>query len=201
MIFLVTKFTAGAWVVVYGTRADHLVNPDPCYPGAGPGQDSGKAGHRAHPPWWSCRWAQVSRLTEHAIAAALSISRHVIAVTVVSSQTGDSDARARELQEQWARWNPGPPLRVLSSEYASAAGPIVALVDQLRQQHREQVVVLIPVAAPDRLRYRTLHNHFDLVLTAALRDGPDIITARVPTPLRLDDGPAAAMRSFAGTDT
>ncbi len=92
---------------------------------------------------------------------------------------------------------PGP----LSSEYASAAGPIVALVDQLRQQHREQVVVLIPVAAPDRLRYRTLHNHFDLVLTAALRDGPDIITARVPTPLRLDDGPAAAMRSFAGTDT
>lgn len=90
--------------------------------------------------------AQVSRLTEHAIAEALSISRHVIAVTVVSSQTGHSGAQARELQKQWAGCNPGPPLRVLSSEHASWAGPIVAFVDQLRRRHREQVVVLIPVA-------------------------------------------------------
>jgi hypothetical protein len=41
---------------------------------------------------------------------------------------------------------------------------------------------------PDRVRYRPLHNHFDLVLTAALRDRPDIITARVEMPLHLSAG-------------
>ncbi|HEX4656677.1 MAG TPA: APC family permease [Streptosporangiaceae bacterium] len=203
VIFLVTKFTAGAWVVVVTVPALTMLfsRIHRYYQRAGQALGLGSIPGKpaTEPTVVVVAVAQVSRLTQHAIAEALSISRHVIAVTVVSSQTGDSDARARELQEQWTRWNPGPPLRVLSSEYASLAGPIVAFVDQLRQQHREQVVVLIPVAVPDRLRYRALHNHFDLVLTAALRDRPDIITARVPMPLHLDDGPPEAHGQAAGT--
>jgi hypothetical protein len=203
VIFLVTKFTAGAWVVVVTVPALTMLfsRIHRYYQRAGQALGLGSIPGKpaTEPTVVVVAVAQVSRLTQHAIAEALSISRHVIAVTVVSSQTGDSDARARELQEQWTRWNPGPPLRVLSSEYASLAGPIVAFVDQLRQQHREQVVVLIPVAVPDRLRYRALHNHFDLVLTAALRDRPDIITARVPMPLHLDDGPPGAHGQAAGT--
>jgi hypothetical protein len=46
-------------------------------------------------------------------------------------------------------------------------------------------MVLIPVAVPDRLRYRFLHNHFDVVLSRALRDRSDSITARVPMPLHV----------------
>src|SRR5262249_32072182 len=86
----------------------------------------------------------------------------------------------RELQRQWTRWNPGVPLRVLRTEYASVARPIVAFVDKLRRRYSEPVIVLIPVALPDRLRYRFLHNHIDLVLTRALRYRPDVIVARVP---------------------
>ncbi|MGH3190326.1 MAG: hypothetical protein ACRDPY_20755 [Streptosporangiaceae bacterium] len=52
-------------------------------------------------------------------------------------------------------------------------------------RHTEQIMVLIPVAVPDRLRYRPLHNHFDLVLTAALRNRPDILTARVEMTLHV----------------
>ena len=48
-------------------------------------------------------------------------------------------------------------------------------------------MVLIPVAVPNQVRYRLLQSH-DLVLTAALRNGPDIITTRVPMPLGLADG-------------
>jgi hypothetical protein len=36
------------------------------------------------------------------------------------------------------------------------------------------------VALPDRLRYRFLHNHVDLVLTRELRYRPDVVVARVP---------------------
>ena len=48
--------------------------------------------------------------------------------------------------------------------------------------------MLIPVALPDRLRYEFLHNHFDLVLTAALRARPHVVSARIPIPLHVTDG-------------
>jgi hypothetical protein len=118
----------------------------------------------------------VSRLAQYGISAALSISEHVQAVTVVPSGAGEESERVRELQRQWTRWNPGVPLRVLRTEYASVARPIVAFVDRLRRRCSEPVIVLIPVALPDRLRYRFLHNHIDLVLTRALRYRPDVVT-------------------------
>jgi hypothetical protein len=132
--------------------------------------------------------AAVSRLAQYAIGQALSISEHVIAVTVALEDPAGSSARAREIERQWARWDPGVPLRVLHTEYASVAEPIVAFIDRLREHHDKQVVVLIPVALPDRLRYEFLHNHFDLVLTAALRARPDVVSARIPIPLHVTDG-------------
>lgn len=131
--------------------------------------------------------AGVSRLAERAISEALSISENVIAVAVVTGDDSPAAGRDDELQERWARWNPGPPLEVLHTEYASVAGPILAFIDRLREQRAEQIVVLIPVAIPDRLRYRFLHDHLDLVLTAELRSRPDIVTARVPVLLHLPD--------------
>jgi hypothetical protein len=61
--------------------------------------------------------------------------------------------------------------------------PIVGLVDQLRQEDDRQVVVLIPVVIPDRLRYRLLHNQVDLSLSSELRRRPDVVVARVPLPI------------------
>jgi len=70
------------------------------------------------------------------------------------------------------------------------AEPIVAFVDQLREHHDKQIVVLIPTALPDRLRYQFLHNHLDLVLSAALSGRPDVVCARVPVPIHVADGEA-----------
>ena len=80
------------------------------------------------------------------------------------------------------------PLQVLNTEYASVAEPLVAFIDRLCQQHDKQIVVLIPVVLPDRLRYEFLHNHYDLVLSAALRGRPDVVCARISMPLELADG-------------
>jgi amino acid transporter len=187
VVFLVTKFTEGAWVVVlavpvfiamftrihrYYDRAGRALGI-----GAIPDQPEGSTTAVVVPV------AGVSRLAQRGISDALSISRHVVAVTVVH----DNDATsASEFQRQWARWNPGVPLRVLHTEYASVAGPIVAYVDRLRQRRGRRVFVLIPVAVPEKLRYRFLHNHLDLVLTRALRGRPDVVVARVPVPLRVD---------------
>jgi len=130
--------------------------------------------------------AGVSRLARFGISNALSISPHVVAVTVVHEDAGDAgyaSKRASELRQQWARWHPGVPLRILSTEYASVAGPVVAFVEQLQERHDQRIVVLIPWAMPRSLRYRLLHNHLDLVLSRALRHCPGVIVARVPMPL------------------
>ncbi len=200
VIFLVTKFTAGAWLVVLAIPALIMLftRIHRYYQRAGLALGLGSVPGKpaAEPSVVVVPVTGVSRLTEHAISEALSISKQVICVTVLAGETpeGDSDTQASELQEQWARWDPGPPLRVLHTEYASVAGPILAFVDQLSKDHGEQVFVLIPVAVPDRPRYRFLHNQFDLVLSSALRSRPDVITARAQMPLHLADGEPQARR-------
>ena len=134
--------------------------------------------------------AGVSRLTRHAISEALSISAHVIAVTVVAADPDQSTLHTDSVRHQWDRWNPGIPLRVLHTQYASMAGPIVAFIDKLRQQHDRRIIVLIPVVRPDHLRDRLLHNQIDLVLTRALRTRTDIIPTRVTIPLQPRDDSA-----------
>ena len=126
----------------------------------------------------------MSRLTEHALAEALSLGQEVIAVTVVL-QTGDeADRYADSLRRQWRRWDPGVPLRVLHTDYASIVQPIVEFIDEVRADHPDdQIVVLIPVIRPDQVRYRFLHNQIDLVLSRALRGRDDIVVARVSVPL------------------
>ena len=165
VVFLATKFTEGAWVVVLALPAFIMLFTrihryyDQAGRALGIGRIPGKP--QARPTAVVVPVTGVSRLAQYGISVALSISEHVEAVTVVRSGAGEESERVRELQRQWTRWNPGVPLRVLRTEYASVARPIVAFVDRLRRHCNEPVIVLIPVALPDRLRYRFLHNHID----------------------------------------
>jgi hypothetical protein len=64
--------------------------------------------------------------------------------------------------------------------------PIVRYIDQVCAVDDEQVVVLIPMIVPPKLRYSFLHNHLDLVLSNALRTRPDVLVARVSMPLETE---------------
>jgi amino acid transporter len=192
MVFILTKFTEGAWVVVVAVPALILLftRIRRYYRRIGLelglGQTPGRP--QVRPTVVIVPVATVSRLAQYAIGEALSISQHVIAVTVVLEDADGSTGRGRELEQQWARWNTGVPLQVLHTEYASVADPLVAFIDQLCEHHDKQIVVLIPVVLPDKLRYEFLHNHYDLVLSAALRGHPDVVCARVSMPLEQADG-------------
>ena len=188
IVFLISKFTEGAWVVViaipgfivlflrihaYYERAAKELRFDMMPP----------------PPERKRTIVivpvnRISRLTEHALGEAESLGQEVIAVTVVLEGGDEATAYTERLFDQWNKWNCGIPLRVLHTDYASVVQPIVAFIDELREQHPEdQLVVLIPVIRPDKLRYRILHNQLDLVLSSALRSRSDIVVARVTVPL------------------
>jgi amino acid transporter len=192
LIFLATKFLAGAWVVVvaipllillfnrvesYYRRADREL---------GGGIVPGRLVRR--PTLVVVPVTNVSRLTRHALSEAISLGDEVMAVTVVfdGMSAGLPDY---QVEEKWRAWDPGVPLRVLHTEYASITGPIVSLVDELLEDVGRQVVVLIPVVIPERLRYRLLHNQVDLALSAALRRRPEVVVARVPMRIRAADDP------------
>jgi hypothetical protein len=189
IIFLGTKFTAGAWVVVIAVPAFMFlfsrIHRYYQWAGRAMGLGTTPGPPRPLPSVVVVPVVDVSRPAQHAISEALSLSDDVIAVTVAIEDPGQDGDPARDIQEQWARWNPGPPLKVLRTEYSSIAAPILAFLDELHAQRQEQIVVLIPVAVPDRGRYRLLQNHYDLVLSNALRDRPYIIAARVPMSLHV----------------
>ncbi len=198
LVFLISKFTEGAWVVVVAvpTFVFLFLRIQAYYRTAGqelgiglrPGTPAGRPARVIVPV------SYISRLTEHAVSEALSLSDDVVAVSVVVDQDGsdqvgsDQEASDQEgahgLEEEWAAWNPGVPLRILRTEYASVVGPLLAFIDQERRRGDCQIVVLIPVVVPERLRYRILHNQIDVVLSAALRTRTDVVVARVRMPLR-----------------
>ncbi|HXQ89931.1 MAG TPA: APC family permease [Acidimicrobiales bacterium] len=195
IIFLVTKFTEGGWVVVVAVplfmflfrRISHYYARVAATLGFG----VVPARPQAKPTFVIVPITTVSRLAAHALSEALSIGDEVLAVTVVIGDEHEEQAAA--CQREWAAWDPGVPLRVLRTQYASAVEPIVALIDEERATRQEQIVVLIPVVVPTRVRYRLLHNHIDAVLSAALRTRTDVVVARVPMALDPDTDDRAAV--------
>ncbi len=188
VVFLISKFTEGAWVVViaipafivlflrihaYYERARALLAFDRTPPKPEPKHTLVIVPVN-----------RVSRLTEHALCEAESLGQEVVAVTVVLRDGDEGNRWAERFRRQWRRWDPGVPLTVLRTEYASVVHPIVEFIDQMRAERPDdQLVVLIPVVRPDKLRYRVLHNQTDLVLSTALRSRDDVVVARVSTPL------------------
>jgi amino acid transporter len=196
IVFLVSKFTEGAWVVViavpafvllflrihaYYERARKELRIDET-----PMKPVSKRTIVIVPV------NRISRLTEHALGEAKSLGQEVIAVTVILRGGDEGTRYVDSLRRQWRRWDPGVPLHVLHNDYASVVQPIVGFIDDLRREHPDdQIVVLIPVIRPDKFRYRLLHNQIDLVLSSALRDRDDVVVARVSVPLE-PETPAAA---------
>jgi amino acid transporter len=187
IIFLVSKFEEGAWVVVIAvptfvllfTRIHAYYQRAATEMGIGtvPARPRGKRTLVIVPI------INVSRLTQHAISEALSLGQEVVAVSVIFDQGDEVENAAERLEQEWAQWDPGVPLRILHTEYASVVEPIVAFIDQARENSSQQIVVLIPVVIPEHFRFRILHNQMDHVLSAALRTRTDVVVARVPMPL------------------
>ena len=182
IVFLFSKFLDGAWVVVIAVpcfiflfvRIHAYYTRSALELGLGtvPSKPEGRRCLVVVPV------TSVSRLTAHVLSEALSIGQEVVAVSVVLAVGEERDVRIAKLEQEWAAWDPGVPLRVLHTDYASIVDPIVSFIDELRASHDEQIIVLIPVVLVEHARYRVLHNQMDLVLSSALRWRTDVVVAR-----------------------
>jgi hypothetical protein len=177
-VFIASKFTSGAWVVVVTVPALMLLfaRIESYYRAVG--RELGLGEHPDRPlPAKSLvivPVGSISKLTEHALHAALSLGDDVVAVSVHPQAAQSAAFRAA-----WDRWNPGVRLDTLNSPHRSLVHPIVDYVRQAQQDNR-QIAVLIPEVQPRHWRYRILQNQRGLLLATVLRASTDVVICTIP---------------------
>jgi amino acid transporter len=178
VVFVATKFTSGAWVVVLTVPALMLLfsRIQNYYRMVGIELDLGDFPPRPQPSesLVIVPVGSISKLTQLALRAALSLGDEVVAVSVYPEAGQRAAFRA-----EWDRWNPGVRLDILDSPHRSLVHPVVDYVRHAQQDGR-QVAVLIPEIQPRRWRYRILQNQRGLLLATVLRASTDVVICTIP---------------------
>ena len=179
VIFLVSKFTSGAWVVVIAipalmllfARIERYYDKVAAALGLGkiPGRPRGGKGIVIVPV------AHLSRMTEFALDTALALSDEVVAVSIQFDRE-----KAAALKADWERWDPGVELDIVHSPNRSITTPILEYLERPKIRQCHQVLVLIPEIEPSKWRHRVLQNQRDVILANVLRRRTDVIVARLP---------------------
>jgi amino acid transporter len=92
----------------------------------------------------------------------------------------DEDA-TRKLQEKWERWGSGVELVVLQSPYRSLTRPLLRYIDKMRKKGSEDfVTVVLPEFVPARWWQQLLHNQSSLLLKGSLLFKKCVVVVSVP---------------------
>jgi amino acid transporter len=184
VIELVSKFTAGAWLVavVIPLLVVMFWRIRQAYRRLGTLLQVG----RTPPPpvRKSCLVvvpvAGMSRLTAEGISVALSLGDEVIAVTVVFTDSDDEPADAA-FRAEWNEWRPEVPLVTLRSPHRSLGPPLVEYLRTIEAEDKyHRLVVLIPEVHPARPWLSLLHNQRGAILDRAIRRGTtDVVLCRL----------------------
>ncbi len=137
----------------------------------------------------------ISRLTEEAMSAALSLGDEVTAVTVCYADPEDTEAD-RKFRAEWNQWHPDVRLTTLHTQHRALAPPVVDYLRKLEHKYpHRRVVVLIPEVQPARRWQWILHNQRGGVLERAIRRGTqNVVICRLRFRLTTWDEPEQASR-------
>src|SRR5580704_11482444 len=175
IIELISKFTAGAWLIVLVIPGLVLLfnrvhrTYDRIGALLGIGQTPGPP--VKHTSLVVVPVASISRLIAAGISTALSIGEKVVAVNVYFTDP-EEEAADVSFREHWEQWLPNVPLITLHSTHRSIAKPIVKyLCDIEAKDQYQKVVVLIPEVQPRRFWDYLLFNQRGVILDRAIRRG------------------------------
>lgn len=180
MIFIVTKFIHGAWIVVilipmlvwiflrihrhYVDVAEQL-------------STVGLAGLR---PIHHEVIVPISGIHRGVIAAleyAKSIAPHHVTAVYVNLD----DVATQKLREKWQQWGSGVNLVVVASPYRSLARPLFNYVDRVRRSSPNVIItVVLPEFVPAKWWQNLLHNQNTLFLKGALLFKKGVVVTNVP---------------------
>jgi amino acid transporter len=177
-VFLGTKFTEGAWVVVIAIPSLMYLfsHTETYYAHVARELKLGKTPPRPHKreSIVIIPTSTVNMLTARAVSAALSLGETVVAVAVA----GDDDECA-EIKRAWAEWECGIPVEVLLDPKRSLIRTVLKYIKSIEEEDVE-VTVLIPEIIPRKRRHEILHNQRGRLLESVLKSRTDVVIATLP---------------------
>jgi len=185
IIFAVTKFVDGAWIVIvwipifvsiFLTIHHHYMSVAKQLSLETYGDPSPICHNRVIVPI-----GDVHRAVLAALHYAQSLSDDVTAVYVETDPT-----RTSRILQKWQSWGKGISLEVLSSPYRSIIRPLVQYVDQISDptRHDEVVTIVLPQFITARPWQQLLHNQTALLIQMAFLFRREVIVVNVPFHLR-----------------
>ncbi len=178
VVFLVSKFLAGAWVVVIAIPGLMLLFDQTERYYAAVAREL-KLGKTPPPPRKRhsvviVPASTVNLLTQKAVSAALSLGESVVAVAVA----GDEDEGER-IRREWDEWACGVSIEVLLDPQRSLVRSVLRYVKSVENEDAT-ITVLIPEIVPRKRRHEILHNQRARLLAAVLKARTDVVIATLP---------------------
>ncbi len=181
LVFAVTKFAAGAWVVVILIPALVLlflkIHGHYRRLAAELSLDSFGLPPRIRRHRVIVPIGSVHVGTLRALRYALSMSNDVTAVHVAI----DPD-EAEKIRAKWAKWGEGARLVVLDSPYRLLFEPVLDYIKDIAQQRQpnEMITIVVPEFIPVQLWHNFLHMQSAFLLQLGLLELKDIVITEVP---------------------
>jgi amino acid transporter len=181
LVFAITKFTDGAYIVViltpilvtiffsihhhYKSLAKHLSLDNF-------GSPSRIARHRVIIPLGG-----VHRGSLAALRYAKTLTDDITAVHISTDQS-----ESEKIQKKWEIWGDGTRLVILDSPYRLFVEPLLEYIDQidLNRQPNEMITIVVPEFIPRSWLANALHTQTAVVLRMALRFRKNIVITNVP---------------------
>ncbi len=189
IVFIVTKFIYGAWIVVLWIPifisfflAVHRHYRDVA------AQLSLEA-FGSPPPVRRHRVIVPIAGVHRAVIAALNYARSISDdVTAVYVETNPNETP--KIRRKWEEWGDGIPLVVLPSPYRSIVGPLVEYVDRIDdRRRRDQVVtIVLPQFVPAKWWHHLLHNQTAWLIHLAFLFRREVMVTHVPFHLHGNHG-------------
>jgi amino acid transporter len=180
VVFLVSKFVAGAWVLVIVIPLLILLfaRTERYYNAVAVELKLGLTPPRPHKheSIVIVPTSTVNLLTSKALSAALSLGETVVAVAVA----GDEEERAM-FETQWGDWKCAVPLEVVIDPHRSLVRSVVRYVRRVQRDNEDATVtVLIPELLPRKRYHEILHNQRGRLLSSVLKARTDVVIATLP---------------------
>ena len=180
VVFIITKFIHGAWIVVlvipllvllFRAIHKHYVRV---------AKQLSTEGLEQLRPIRHTVLVPISGI-HRGVICALQYARSIAPDHVTAVYVDFDEEATRKLREKWEQWGSGINLVVLKSPYRSLVRPLLRYIDRIERQHDDDfVTVVLPEFVPARWWHQLLHNQSSLLLKGSLLFKRGVIVTSVP---------------------
>lgn len=122
--------------------------------------------------------AGITRVVQHSIAYAKSLSGNVVAVYI-----GFNNDNIKEMETKWEKWNPGVRLVTIHSQYRNIITPLGKFIDTVQYKFHDDntmITIVVPQFLPKKWWEMALHNQTALLIRTYFMRKKNIVVSTVP---------------------